>query len=139
MARYQPDQGQGRRCTCTGPGRAAGSTGGIERASARRLAIAQRPPSGAPPMLRPRRFPRKTALLLAVLAVLLSVPLLGHAAGSAAPAQAASAQAALGQGASGQGASGQGASGQGASGQGASGQGASGQGASGQGASGQGA
>src|SRR5712691_11765158 len=116
MARYQPDQGQGRRCTCTGPGRAAGSTGGIERASARRLAIAQRPPSGAPPMLRPRRFPRKTALLLAVLAVLLSVPLLGHAAGSAAPAQAASAQAASAQAALGQATSGQGASGQGASG-----------------------
>ena len=40
-------------------------------------------------MLRPRRFPRKTALLLAVLAVLFSVPHPGHAARSTRPQQAA--------------------------------------------------
>jgi TrbL/VirB6 plasmid conjugal transfer protein len=48
-------------------------------------------------MLSLRRFPRKTALLLAVLAVLLSVPHPGHAARSTRPQQAAPGQAAPGQ------------------------------------------
>jgi hypothetical protein len=45
-------------------------------------------------MLRLRRFPRKTALVLAVLFVLLGIPRVGHAAASTAPASTASAQSA---------------------------------------------
>ena len=68
-------------------------------------------------MLTPRRFPRKTALLLVIVAVLFSIPRAGQAAASAGPAQAVSAhavsaQAVLGQPAAAQLAAGQHAPGQ---------------------------
>jgi hypothetical protein len=53
-------------------------------------------------MHRPRRFPRKTALLLAVLAVLLSVPHIGLAARNTPPRQAVPGQAVAGRAAPGQ-------------------------------------
>jgi hypothetical protein len=53
-------------------------------------------------MLRPRHFPRRTGLVLAVLAVLLCVPHAGHAAGTAAAGQAVAAQSPAGQAVRGQ-------------------------------------
>ncbi len=63
-------------------------------------------------MLRLRRFPRKTALVLAVLFVLLGIPRVGHAVASTVPASTVPAQSASAQSASAQSASAQSAPGQ---------------------------